>query len=510
MDPASSRKPVILLAQASLGIPPMPTGSPFPKTVPDDWIKAVETILNDPCFCIAVMSVLLEFAKESGIEILDPGRIKKFFLETVKTAKHPEWGPKEGLKDGKGVKLNGLFQAYEDPQLDVILLERELYDAHGDKSHRDVYTQSNKLITFLHEALHKFIYEIETRNKLIKIQRISEESLITRILLRYFIHPLHQVLPLELTNNITNEIKKIEAGCKSMGHCDKDRPQKTGDENMSPPLVPPVPHGADYNNDGIPDSYVESNVCKTVRFADHVEVYDEVGSKTPILRGPPPNWIGFRLDEYKECPVEAKTGAKVWQLRYVGRFDPYEFPFTRFYNSKKTMSFAPGEKAVIPDVKGPQEIQSILLYLDEKTGNLTAPVYVQFQGCLIVPLDDLSFVTEQAERLDMERVKEMVVGKAMPDSSPSEQEAAKILRGILADHSFAIERARELPEAKQDEMLLDLRNKILPQIHGVTKGVISFPASWEEGALTILGLPPKDFLQSPCLKGPTCCQAEGE
>lgn len=277
---------------------------------------------------------------------------------------------------------------------------------------------------------------------------------------------------------------------------------------MAPPLVPPVPHVADYNNDGIPDSYVESSVCKEVQFADHVEIYDEVSPKTPVLRGPPPNWIGFRLDEYKECPVPAKRGTKVWEFRYLSRFDPYEFPFTRFYNSTKTMSFAPGEKVIVPDLKGPQEIRSIILHLGENTGDLAAPVYAQFQGCLLVPLDNLSLATERAERLDMERVKEMVVGKSMPDSSPPEQKVAKILQSLLAYHSPAIEQAQKLPEERRDEALLDLRDKVLPQIHGVTKGETVLPTSWEGGALMILGLPPKDFLQSACLMTPACCQAK--
>lgn len=508
MDPISSKKTPLVLAQADTSV--LPTSGSFPKKIPEDWIHQVKGILDDPCFCVAVMSVLVDYSEKMKTKSFDAKYFKMAFQKTKEAVSASKWGPVEGLKDKNGKRVDGLFKEGNNHRFDEILIERNLFTVFGDAPNNDIPDQSHRLVSFSHEAVHKLLLELRGRAKLSEEEEVLEQSLVVRILIRYFNGLPHQNqkgLMESLLPDISKEIDRMRASCKEMGLCVRDQPKQMGDDVMDPSLVPPVPHGADYNNDGIPDSFAPVLRGEQVETPAGHEYSVGLGPETPVLRGPPPNWIGFRLDEYQECPVETKPGTKVWQLHYSGRFDRYEFPFTRFNNSKKTMSFAPGEKVFIPTEKEPQEIHSIVLYLSENDGDLIVPVYAQLQGCLFVPLDELSLATEQAERLDMEKVEKMLtLGALIPNSSPAEWRVSNVLQDILAYHQVSFTEARKLSENDRDRAFFDLRDKVLPQIRETSKKEAIFPPAWEEGAFRLLGLPPNESLQSACLMPPDCCR----
>lgn len=453
------------------------------------------------------MVVLLDYVKEGNPGVLKPEEVKEAFESAINVANRALFGKESELRNKvTGQLILGRLRAVQDnPHLNQILIHPEIASEKGNQKDLLIPSQRLRSMVMLHETLHQLFRTLNIWQPPFSLKGVSEHELQVRIWLRYFEHPLSEILPpMELLpDNVAGEINKLVMACGTIGKCARENTSEPGGSFMAPPLVPPVPHGPDINSDGIPDTIgdviVGYNEGSKEGEGDYL-----VGLKpnVPILRGPPPNWFGFDLNEYTECPVQKKENIKAWVVRSFDPFDRQHRSFARFYNKYK-MSFAPGEKVFFPGATQPQLIQGIVVYIDEKAQMPVAPVYAQFDGCKFVPLDQLALATSQGERLDMNRVAQiMILNSTVKDPSQAENVAANALREIMESRKNSLEVVSSLSK-EEEEQHLNFRNELLPHLHQIADSLGTPPTAFENSALTLLRLPLQDYPQPPC---GLCCQ----
>lgn len=149
----------------------------------------------------------------------------------------------------------------------------------------------------------------------------------------------------------------------------------------------------------------------------------------------------------------------------------------------------PGERAIILHESAPQIIRGIVVFVDEGNDTFRDEVYAQFDDCRLVPIDQLALIMADGERLDMERVRGRMAGQSVSEATPSEERIAGLLQSIEDGFADRIERVRRLPKVARAAELPLLRQEAFEEIRKISKNVEGIPSGWENGALTLMGLP---------------------
>lgn len=280
-------------------------------------------------------------------------------------------------------------------------------------------------------------------------------------------------------------IEAAIAACTKPPKCASVSPARTPEPQgsfMAPSLLSPVPGipQRDFNNDGNLDYVKDETFC--VLYDYHPDLL------------PPPQTAGeYSISEYRDdCPLPFPKQEKlVWEMSLpdygLGKED-FRYDFLRFFNSKRSMSFAPGEVVAQRTGTHNQFLKSIIilydLYQDQKEQNAEPKLYALLSGCQLVGLDEIITVTDENVRLDMERAKVLAGLATSTEKTPTAPTAAETeMAALLKSAARQVTERSKTPER-------DIRCTEILSAMPKTPLTSQLPDGWEKGFCFTLGISP--------------------
>lgn len=244
--------------------------------------------------------------------------------------------------------------------------------------------------------------------------------------------------------------------------------------------TPPMPRGGtpplDFNNDGMLDMVADTTICTP-------------SGERPLLVGPHADQYLPFLSYTNECRIEAvPSGTKLWEVskvHYTVWREAFGDSYMRFYNTDRTMSFAPGEQVVLRSGGMPRRLESIVVWYEPEGGQEGPKVFAILSGCKVVGLDELAWVTAMGERLDMARA-QLLAGISALAPFPTSDAPTKAEEGMGNLLKTADQELRTAKKAKQEEVTCD---RLLTPVK-TAQMAKQLPEGWEKSSCFALGISP--------------------
>lgn len=459
--------------------------------IPKEWKDKVIHHLETPLFCAAFSVVMSQSDKMTFWDDLSDEAIGRAFESATNAVQRARPAIEED-KLGEE-KLGRLLYHFDDSTPSVILLHPKLFSEKGSKPFHLIPSQATRDVVMLHEALHEVMVALQKGRKFAspKLSPKTQEGLILEILKLYFNEKGFS----KVVNSLLADggIEMLKTACKSSGGYDSGSVKGPfgGLQNMAPPLETIKIRPDDINRDGTRDSVAEGTMSVGGVLPDGSSYIDlvEIGH-VPLLRNPDPEKPHYSFDSFQDCSVDG-SGANIipWVIRKPGRIEKILNPWVRFNNVQDNMSFISGERVILQEIESPRIILGIIVLVNESDDTFVNKVYAQFENCNLVPLDQLALAMSDGDRLDMNRVAQLLEGGADSETTDSEIRVASEMKEI--QHKFAKEmaRVRALPTEDRADELYVLRQNIFRDIQKMSKTIAGLPKGWANGAMTLLGFP---------------------